>query len=160
MPALLVERLLGLTYRRHQLLTRHGLIHLVFLLGGLAVFAMLVFLLHPRLYAHSFFNSKDIPFASMFLIALLLIHRAFRQDTVAGFVALGVGVGVATNLRIMGMVLVSVVVALRAGDCAWPPRPAPYRVHHGGVRNSQSGDAVCAGICGPTRSGSATGSRP
>lgn len=62
MSALLVERLLGLTERRHQLLTRHGLIHLVFLLGELAgymlalrlfdnrvlaVFAMLMFLLHP-----------------------------------------------------------------------------------------------------------------
>ena len=130
-PALLVERLLGLTDRRHQLLTRHGLIHLVFLLGGLAgyvlayrlfdnrvlaVFAMLMFLLHPRLYAHSFFNSKDIPFASLFLIVLLLIHRAFRTDTVAAFAGLGMGVGVATNLRIMGMVFVPVVVALRAGD--------------------------------------------
>lgn len=62
MSALLVERLLGLTERRHQLLTRHGLIHIVFLLGELAgymlafrlfdnrvlaVFAMLMFLLHP-----------------------------------------------------------------------------------------------------------------
>ena len=130
MPALLVERLLGLTGRRHQLLTCHGLIHLVFLLGGLAgyilafrlfdnrvlaMFAMLVFLFHPRLYAHSFFNSKDIPFASMFLIALCLVQRAFRQYTVVALVVLGVGVGAATNLRIKGMVLFPIVVALRAG---------------------------------------------
>ena len=130
-PALLVERLLGLTDSRHQYLTRHLLIHLVFLLGGvacyrlvfglfdnrlLAVFALLLFLLHPRLYAHSFFNSKDIPFASMFMVALLLVQRAFHKDTVWAFVVLGLGVGVLTNLRIMGLVLVPVVVALRAGD--------------------------------------------
>ena len=130
-PALLVERSLGLTDSRDMYLTRHLLIHLVFLLGGLsgyllvyrlfdsrvlAVCALLVFVLHPRLYAHSFFNSKDIPFASMFMFALFLLHRAFRKETVTAFVVLGVGVGVLTNLRIMGLLLVLAVVGLRAGD--------------------------------------------
>lgn len=59
----------------------------------LVVFALLVFVLRPRLYAHSFFNSKD---------------------TVGVFVLCGVGVP--TNLRIMRLLLVPVVVALRAGD--------------------------------------------
>ena len=131
LPALLVERSLGLTDSRNVYLTRHLLIHLVFLLGGLggyllvyrlfdsrvlAVFALLVFVLHPRLYAHSFFNSKDIPFASMFMLALFLVHRAFRKETVTAFVVLGVGVGTLTNLRSMGLLLVLAVVGLRAGD--------------------------------------------
>ena len=131
LPALLVERMLGLEDSRSHYLTRHLLIHLFFLLGGvfcyrlvfrlfqnrvLAVFALLLFVLHPRLYAHSFFNSKDIPFASMFMIALFLIDRAFRKDTVAAFLMLGIGVGVLTNLRIMGMMLVPAVLVMRAGD--------------------------------------------
>ena len=125
---LLAERSLGLTDSRDVYLTRHLLIHLVFLRGGLSeymlvyrlfdsrvlvVFALLVFVLRPRLYAHSFFNSKDIPFASMFMVALVL-HRAGCKDTVGVFILCGVGVP--TNLRIMRLLLVPVVVALRAGD--------------------------------------------
>ena len=128
---LLVERFLGLSDSRTIYLTRHALGHLFFLLGGLgcyllayrlfhnrllAGFALLLFLLHPRLYAHSFFNGQDIPFASMFMLALFLLDRAFRKDTVAAFLLCGVGIGVLTNLRIMGLMLLPVVVALRASD--------------------------------------------
>lgn len=128
-PLLLVERFLDLSDSRTIYLTRHALNHLFFLLGGLgcyllayrlfhnrllAKFALLLFLLHPRLYAHSFFNGQDISFASMFMLALFLLDRAFRKDTVAAFLLCGVGIGVLTNLRIMGLMLLPVVVALRA----------------------------------------------
>ena len=80
---------------------------------------MLLFLLHPRLYGHSFFNSKDIPFLVMFVVALFLAHRAFRRDKVSAFALLGVGVGVLVNLRIMGVVLLAAVPAMRALDFAF-----------------------------------------
>ena len=85
MPLMLAERALGLRDSRHIFLMRHSLTHLLFIAGGfacgmlayrmlgsgwVALLAMLMFLLHPRLYAHSFFNSKDIPFAAMLVIAL------------------------------------------------------------------------------------------
>ncbi len=128
---LLVERLLGLTDSRAIYLNRHLLTHLFFLAGGwfcyllagrlfgdrrLALFALLLFLLHPRLYAHSFFNSKDLPFLAMFMIALYLAQHAFRRDTVAAFALCGVGAGVLLNLRIMGAVLFAAVAGLRALD--------------------------------------------
>ena len=134
-PLILVERLLGLTDsltdRRAIYLSRHLLTHLFFLAGGwfcyllscrlfgdrrLALFALLLFLLHPRIYAHSFFNSKDLPFLAMFMIALYLVQRAFRRDTAAAFAACGVGVGVLINLRIMGVLLFAAVAGLRALD--------------------------------------------
>ena len=77
---------------------------------------MLLFLLHPRLYAHAFFNSKDVPFLAMFMIALHLAHRAFEKDTVRAFVVLGMGTAVLTNLRIMGVMLVPAVLGMRACD--------------------------------------------
>ena len=77
---------------------------------------MLLFLLHPRLYAHSFFNSKDVPFLAMFMIALCLVHRAFEKDTVRAFVVLGMGTAVLTNLRIMGVMLFAAVLGMRALD--------------------------------------------
>ena len=127
----LVERALGLDGWRELFLSRHILTHLFFLVGGafcyllvlrmfgnrlLALAAMVLFLLHPRLYAHSFFNSKDVPFAAMFMVALYLTHRAFRRDTLAAFLLCGVGVGLLVNLRIMGLVLFAAVLVLRALD--------------------------------------------
>ncbi len=131
LPLLLAEQSLGLTDSRDIHLLRHILTHLFFVVGGffcyrlahrlsgnrlLALFALLLYLLHPRLYAHSFFNSKDIPFFSMFIIALYLLERAFRKDTVGAFILCGVGIGLLTNIRIMGIMLVPAVVALRGVD--------------------------------------------
>ena len=135
-PLLFVERAFGLQNDRGIYLARHLLIHLTFLISGLfaymlarrlfgawplAVGAMLLFLLHPRLYAHSFFNSKDIPFLAMFMVALFLTHRAFRRDSLSAFALLGVGVGLLMNLRIMGVVLLAAVPGLRALDFALAP---------------------------------------
>ena len=132
-PLLFVERAFGLRDARDIHLSRHLITHLFFLVGGLfaymlayrlfggrllAVGAMLLFLLHPRLYAHSFFNTKDIPFLVLFMVALFLAHRAFRRDTVSAFALLGVGVGLFVNIRVMGVVLLAGVPALRALDFA------------------------------------------
>ena len=134
LPLLLVERAFGIQDDRGIYLSRHLLTHLFFLTGGLfsyllarrlsgnslaGLFAMALFLLHPRLYAHSFFNSKDIPFLVAFIIALHLAHRAFRRDTVAAYVLLGAGVGIAVNLRIMGVVLLAAIPALHALNFAF-----------------------------------------
>ena len=130
-PLVLAERLPGLTDSRAVYLLRHLLTHLFFLTGGLfcwllalrlcgdrrlALFALLLYLLHPRLYAHSFFNPKDIPFLAMFMIALWLVERAFRRDTAAAFALCGVGVGVLVDLRVMGLALFAAVPGLRALD--------------------------------------------
>ena len=130
-PLLLAERLLGLTDSRDVHLLRHLLRHLFFLVGGffcwllahrlfadrrLALFALLLYLLHPRLYAHSFFNSKDIPFLAAFMIALWLVERAFRRDTAAAFALCGAGVGVLVDLRVMGLALFAAVPGLRVLD--------------------------------------------
>ncbi len=128
---LLVERILGLEDSRHVHLSRHLLTHLFFLSGGffcsllvyrlfnsrlLALFALLLFLIHPRMYAHSFFNSKDLPFLSMFMIALFFLHRAFRKDTFSAFILCGMGIAILTNIRIGGVMLFAAVLAMRACD--------------------------------------------
>ena len=130
-PLAVVERVLGVENTRAVYLARHALTHAFFLAGGffawllvyrmfgsrlLALFAMLVFLLHPRLYAHSFVNSKDLPFLSMFMICLYLIHRAFRRDTVWAFALCGAGVGLLANIRILGIMPFAAVLGLLALD--------------------------------------------
>ena len=131
MPLLLAERALGLQDTRHIYLMRHLLAHLLFIAGGFAcgmlayrmvgsgwaaLFAMLLFLLHPRLYAHSFFNTKDIPFAVMLVIALYLAHRAFRKSALGAFLLCGIATGLAINLRVFGLMLLPMILAMRAPD--------------------------------------------
>ena len=131
MPLLLIERALGLQDTRHIYLTRHLITHLFFIAGGfacgmlvyrmlgsrwIAALAMLMFMLHPRLYAHSFFNPKDVPFAATLLIALYLTHRAFRRDTLGAFLLCGIVVGLAINLRPFGLTLLALIPAMRALD--------------------------------------------
>ncbi len=134
LPLLLVERAFGLQDIREIYLSRHLITHLFFLTGGLfayllarrllvnrllALFAMLIFLLHPRLYANSLPGSIDISFLALFIVALYLAHRAFRRDSISAFVLLGAGVGALINLRIMGVVLLAAIPTMRALDLAF-----------------------------------------
>ena len=139
---LAIERLLRLEDSRRILLSRHLASRLLFALGGwccaqlalrltgdrrLAFCALCLFVLHPRLHAHSFFNSKDVPFLSLFLLALLLLHRAFRAATARAFLLAGAGVGVLTNIRLAGALLFGAVLLLRACDLVGAPTPAARR---------------------------------
>ena len=140
----LVERILGRDDSRQVMFSRHLLTHLFFVAAGfvgyllalrlfgsrwLALFALLLFLLHPRIYAHSFFNSKDVPFLSLFMICLWLAHRAFGRDSsdsaaptgdgkgaIRAFALCGIAAGLLTNLRTVGLVFVALVVFMRLCD--------------------------------------------
>ena len=125
---LLTERVMGLDDPRHIYLARHVLTHLFFLIGGfccyllalrlsgdrlIALAVMLLFLLSPRLYAHSFFNSKDPLFASAFVMALLFVSHVFDKDSLGAYRWGGAMAGLLVNLRILGMVLFAVVLVFR-----------------------------------------------
>ena len=131
LPLLLAERALGLEDYAQVHRLRLFLTHLLFIVGGyfcwrlayrlggnrmIALLILLLFLLHPRLYGHSFVNTKDLPFLSMFVLVLYLLERAFRKETAGAFILLGVAVGLLTNLRIMGLALFPVILALRGLD--------------------------------------------
>ena len=130
-PLAAVERLLNLEDSRAVFLSRHLLTHLLFLAAGffawllayrlfgsrlVALLAMSLFLLHPRIYAQSFFNSKDPTFLSAFMIALYLTHRAFRRDSAWAFALCGAGVGLLMNVRVMGAMLLPAVLGMLALD--------------------------------------------
>ena len=131
LPLLLAERVLGIADYHYVHRLRLTLTYLFFIVGAfccyrlawrlfdnrlIALLALLLFLLHPRIYAHSLVNSKDLPFLSMFSIALYLLERAFRRDTVGAFILLGIAVGLLTNLRIAGLALLPAALAMRGLD--------------------------------------------
>ena len=138
-----LERALGLQDSRHIYLTRHLIMHMFFIVGGfacgmlayrtlgnrwVALLAMLMFLLHPRLYAHSFFNVKDVPFAAMLIIALYLTHRAFRRDTLGAFLLCGIVVGLAINMRPFALMLLPMILAMRGLDMRQAGRAERKRI--------------------------------
>ena len=130
-PLLFAERLLDLEDSRNVYLFRHALQHLFFLISGIfcyalvyrlfnsrvvALLAMILFLIHPRLYAASFFNALDMPFLGMFMIALFFIHWAFRRDSAFAFLVCGTAIGLLINIRIVGVLLFAVVAGMRLLD--------------------------------------------
>ena len=132
LPVLLAGKALGLDEARHVHLLRHAASHLLFLAGALccallarrmtgstlaALLALALFALQPRIYAHAFFNSKDVPALALFAICLYLAHRALRRGGAGAFLLCGAGVAVATNLRLSaGLVLLAAVAGLRVLD--------------------------------------------
>ena len=134
LPLLLAEKALGLDGARGVHLLRHAAGHLLFLAGALscallarrmtgstavALLALALFALQPRIYAHSFFNSKDVPTLALFAICLWLARRAFRRGGAGAFLLCGAGAAVLTNLRLpAGLALAAAVLAARVLDLA------------------------------------------
>lgn len=128
---ILGEKKLGLTDTHDIYFFRHLTTYILFLIGALfcfflvdllyknktlAALAFLMIVLHPRLYAHSFVNTKDIPFLAMFFVAFYFLALAFRRKRIIYFVLLGISVGITVNLRIMGIMLLGIVPAFLVLD--------------------------------------------
>ncbi len=121
-----IQKICGLTDSRDIYLMRHLVTHLLFIISLyagyvlalrlfkdrlVATIGLVMLLLAPRLYAHSYFNSKDIPFMSMTLFCLLCAQVAFERNKPTLYFLLGLLCGYTTGIRIMG-VMVSVFILL------------------------------------------------
>ncbi len=61
--------------------------------------------LSPRIFADSFYNPKDLPFLSLFIIAIFTLYR-FLQKRSASYAFLhGIVTGIATGLRIISILI-------------------------------------------------------
>ena len=138
LPLYMIERALDFNDTRKVYFMRHLLIHVFFLFGALFAFrivdylymnkwlatlAFFLLVLHPRLYGHSFFNTKDIPFLSMFVISSFYAIRALDRKTIRSFLILGICSGLLTNMRIMGIMVPAAVLLFLAIDAVVLRRP-------------------------------------
>jgi hypothetical protein len=127
LPLIVLEKALGLKDTREVYRMRHLAIHLFFLLSAfafylliwilyrnkpLAIAGYLMLLLSPRIYAQSFYNSKDIPFMCMFILCFLVCAIAFRDKKFRHFILFGILSGLLINIRIMGIIIPAVVTIL------------------------------------------------
>ncbi len=119
------EKLMKLRDLRDIYLMRHLVTHMFFLISALfgyvlvyrlfrnqviacLGFIMLVF--SPRIYAHSFFNSKDLPFLCMVIIIFAICQLAFDKNKPWLYAILGLATGYATSIRIMGVMFAMFIV--------------------------------------------------
>lgn len=131
LPLIFIEKKLALQDISDVFKMRHLVSHLFFILclyfgfwliynlfGSvwLAAVGVLLFVLNPVIYAHSFFNTKDIPFMSVYLVCFFLIYRGLKHYRLLDFVLSGLAIGFLVNLRIAGVLLLFVVLAFMLAD--------------------------------------------
>lgn len=120
MLLLMAEKAMHVTKARDVYLMRHLFTHVFFLLSLLAAYVLiyrvfkkhtiaclgfLMLLLSPRIYAHSYANSKDLPFLATFLMTLAVAEMAFSKNKTWLFFIAGLLCGYTTSIRIMGIML-------------------------------------------------------
>jgi hypothetical protein len=109
---------------RNTHLMRHVLSNLYFLLcafagyvlffrlfkkQSVAIVGYLMLLLSPRIWAHSFFNTKDMPFLGTMILVFLAVHMAFQKRSYLWFLLLGFISGYALSIRILGIVPIGLI---------------------------------------------------
>ena len=125
LPLIFIEKCFKLTQLKDIYAMRHMVTHIFFLCSAFAgyalvyrlfknkIMAMLGFIMlafSPRLYAHSYFNTKDIPFLCVFLITLMFAQIAFEKDRKWYYFVLGLLCGYTTSIRIMGIMLAGFIL--------------------------------------------------
>jgi hypothetical protein len=84
--------------------------------GGMAGFiSALILTLTPTYYGHAFMNPKDLPFAVLYMIALLCMLREYDNLPRLGarsVIVLGASIGLALGIRVGGVILFVCLAAL------------------------------------------------
>src|SRR5262249_31249163 len=139
-PAAALEAILGIVDQKNAFMFRHLLTFLVALAGIYAVqrmaerrfsdwriglLAALFLVLTPRLFAESFYNSKDIVFMALFAIAMnTMIVFVLKPGFKTAFLH-ALASGVAIDVRIMAVLLPAATVAIPNVRFAKQGLPAP-----------------------------------
>ncbi len=120
----IIEKKLNLTDSRDIYLYRHIATHIFFLLSALSLYILayrlfrnqflaclgsIMIAFAPRLYAHSYFNSKDIPFLSMFIFSFTFYQLASEKNKPVLYFIVGMLCGFSTSIRVMGVMLAAII---------------------------------------------------
>lgn len=145
LPLIALEKLLHLTDKADVYAMRHIMTHTFFLLCmfagyvlalklyknqlvAIATFLMLV--LSPRIYAHSFINTKDIPSLSAVVLCLFAAYNAFNKKTIGAYLLLGIVCGFAVGLRLMNMIIAAPVIGYLVLDIIYTIKTPKAALKH------------------------------
>lgn len=114
------KRLLKLTDSRDIILMRHLLTFLLFYASvfffyllckylfknwKIGLLGSLLLILHPRIYAHSFYNSVDIPLLSLYIISTYTLFIFLEKKTAARAIFHGVACSILIGIRMVGLII-------------------------------------------------------
>lgn len=126
MPAAMLERLLHINDEKAIYLFRHLLIFFISVLGLYSIYSLgklrfnswkmglipvIFFILSPRFFAESFYNSKDLVFLTFFCIATFTLFKLIMLPSYRWAFLHAVATALAINVRIMGMLMVFITLA-------------------------------------------------
>jgi hypothetical protein len=131
LPLIIIEKAFHLEDSRDIYLMRHFVNFLLFFIStiffyflcnrhfrsykwGLLATAFLI--LSPRIFADSFYNSKDLPFLSIYIIAIYTLVRLLDKISVSRAVVHGIACAVLTNTRILGIMLFFLTIIFLVWD--------------------------------------------
>ena len=125
LPLIFIEKWGHISDSRDIYLMRHIATHIFFLVSVfcgyiliyrlfknqfLACLGFVMLVIAPRIYAHSFFNSKDIAFLSAALIVFMFCQVAFEKNKAVYYMLLGAACGYAAGIRIMGVMFAAFIL--------------------------------------------------
>lgn len=78
---------------------------------GIGILALLMLFFSPVFFGHSMFNSKDIPFATTYILSIYFIIRFIKNLPRPGFwncMGVAISIALAINIRIGGLILLGI----------------------------------------------------
>lgn len=131
MPLIIIEKLLGLEDSRDIYLLRHLATFILFYAGLIffyktckkifgdwkkGLLACLFMVISPRIFAHSFYNPKDIPFMSFYIISLFTLIRFLEDKSIKRSLAHALACAMLIGMRIAGVVVPAITLAFYLTD--------------------------------------------
>ena len=131
LPAVWLEKALGLEGFREQFRLRHLLVFLIFWLSAILFYRLLeerfghwkwgllgvaMLALCPRIFAHSFYNPKDLPLLSLYILGSFSLFRFWTKPTVGSALFHGLATGMLIAMRVTGVILPATTLFLIAAD--------------------------------------------
>ncbi len=114
-----IEKIFSLSTSKHIYLSRHFLVSLFFLIASIyfyltlrkffskniSLLGTIIFVFHPRIFAQSFYNSKDIIFLVFFCISNFYFVNYFIRQNLKNIFLLSITTAIAISIRPMGMII-------------------------------------------------------
>jgi len=151
------ERLFKIESYRDIFLSRHLITYLLFIFSSmimyiwvykifsnrwLASFSMSAIIFNPLLFGHAFFNPKDIPAMSIFLISMAVSYWAFTKNKKYAFLLLGLVCGYSTSIRLTNILIIAPIALFFLIDLI-----QALKQKKGTAHVFISGLLVCIGTC-------------
>ena len=119
LPLVFIEKILNLKENKSIFLTRHYMVSLSFFIAciyfyltlnkfftkEISLLGTLIFIIHPRIFAQSFFNSKDIVFLVFFCISNYYLISFFLKQNLKNIILLSLFISLAISTRPMGIII-------------------------------------------------------